>query len=71
MTKITDRYFTLMFPSVGIFLSRHTIQLFVFVTDKYKLYRMEDTDKSSKKHIESDPLIISDLFEGYPLNYFK
>ena len=33
---------------------------------------MADTGKQVEKHhIESDPLVIPDSFEGYPLNYFK
>lgn len=33
---------------------------------------MADVSKHQEKnHIESSPLVISDTFEGYPLNYFK
>jgi hypothetical protein len=32
---------------------------------------MAGINKNSKKHIEADPLIIPDSFEGYPLTYFK
>jgi hypothetical protein len=32
---------------------------------------MADTRKNAEKHIEADPLVIPDSFEGYPLSYFK
>jgi hypothetical protein len=32
---------------------------------------MAETRKNAEKHIEADPLVIPDSFEGYPLAYFK
>jgi hypothetical protein len=32
---------------------------------------MANKNSNSRKHIETDPLVIPDSFEGYPLTYFK
>jgi hypothetical protein len=46
---------------------------FFIILDKTSFNLMANTTKNAveKHHIESDPLVIDDSFEGYPLHFFK